>query len=205
MKLSEYTISLLSDIENRISPEAEDEFVLDWKRFWQGECKDVVFAPRRKITSLSKVEIKKININDAISDYELMLDMQLAGISKSLSTGIGALAMRANYGTGIMSSLFGAEIFVMPREQDTLPTTRSFGDSDKIKEIISRGVPSNYNGFGRNVFEFGEMCREIFRKYPKIQKYVYMYHPDTQGPLDIAELLCYEVDGTYYAASAGYL
>ena len=29
----------------------------------------------------------------------------------------------------------------------------------------------------------------MFKDYPKISKYVTMYHPDTQGPLDICELL----------------
>ena len=39
------------------------------------------------------------------------------------------------------------------------------------------------------MFNFGEICAQLFAKYPKIQKYVKVYHPDTQGPLDIAELL----------------
>jgi hypothetical protein len=37
--------------------------------------------------------------------------------------------------------------------------------------------------------EFGEICAEVFEKYPKIKKYVKVYHPDLQGPLDICELL----------------
>lgn len=189
MKLSEYTLSLLDDIERRISPETEDDYVRKWQDFYQGKCEEAIFVPRRKTTSVSSVAIKDININDAIDDYELMLDTQLAGISKALSSGKGALSMRANYGTGIMTSLFGAEIFVMPRSQNTLPTTRSFNDTDKISAVLESGIPSFEAGFGKKVFEFGEMCREIFEKYPKISKYVYMYHPDTQGPLDIAELL----------------
>ena len=189
MKLSEYTINLLNDIENRISPDVEDDYIREWHNFWAGKCDEVIFAPNRRSKSPSSVALKDININDALSDYELMLDMQLAGITKALASGKGPLTMRANYGTGIMTSLFGAEIFVMPRSQNTLPTTRSFNNTDKIQSVIESGIPSLDTGFGKNVFEFGEMCLEIFEKYPKISKYVYMYHPDTQGPLDITELL----------------
>lgn len=189
MKLSENTVRLLNDIENRISPETEEDYILKWKDFWAGKCDDVIFAPHRKSVSAPTVALIDININDALADYDLMLYTQLVGVSKALSSGKGALSVRANYGTGILTSLFGADIFVMPRSQNTLPTTRSFNDTDKIHGVLEKGIPSFDMGFGKNVFEFGEMCREVFERYPKISKYVYMYHPDTQGPLDIAELL----------------
>ena len=35
----------------------------------------------------------------------------------------------------------------------------------------------------------GAVFREVFSHYPKIRKYVTVYHPDTQGPLDLCELL----------------
>ena len=189
MNLSEYTSALLSDIEGRIVPEVEDDYIDQWNRFWRGSSDDIIFSPMRKNVSESGIEIKNIHINDALNDYELMLDMQLANVSNELKRGKNALSIRANYGTGIITSLFGAKIFEMPRSQNTLPTTRSFNDSDIIREIVGRGVPSIHKGFGKKVFEFGEICLEVFKNYPKISKYVYMYHPDTQGPLDIAELL----------------
>lgn len=189
MKLSAYTLSLLADIEKRINPEAEEDFLAQWRRFWNGEVDGVIFTPKRKVLSQPSVEVMPININDAIGDYDLMLASQLGRVSEALASGSRALTVRANYGTGILSSLFGAEIFTMPREQNTLPTTRPLGDSDKMRALLDGGIPSLTSAFGRNVFEFGEMYLEICKNYPKIAKYVYMYHPDTQGPLDIAELL----------------
>ena len=189
MQLSAYTKALLDDIERRISPEVEDEFIGQWEKFWAGEHSDIIFSPKRKAVSVPAVEVKEILINDALTDYELMLDSELVRVSRALETGVGALAIRANYGTGIIPSLFGAKIFTMPREQNTLPTAVPFGDEDEIRRIIDGGVPTFDRGFGKNVFEYGEMCREIFKNYPKIAKYVFVYHPDTQGPLDIAELL----------------
>ena len=189
MELSAYTRDLLDDIERRISPEVEDDFVKQWETFWSGECGDVIFSPKRKEISAPGVSIRDININDALVDYDLMLASELARVSKALETGEGALAIRANYGTGIIPSLFGAKIFTMPREKNTLPTAIPFGDEDEIRRIIDGGVPSFDVGLGKNVFEFGEMCKKLFKSYPKIEKYVYVYHPDTQGPMDITELL----------------
>jgi len=39
------------------------------------------------------------------------------------------------------------------------------------------------------VLEMGQRFMEIARQYPKIGKYVFIYHPDLQGPMDICEVL----------------
>ena len=189
MIITDYTKRLLEDIEKRIDPAVENDFRQQWKNFWVNNCTDVFFVPKRNIVTRPGIEVKRININDALEDYELMLDMQLAMVSDQLGSSASALGMRANYGTGIMTSLFGAEIFKMSREMDTLPTTRSFNDSSSIRKILNNGIPDLSRGFGQHVFAFGEMCREILQDYPMISQYVQMYHPDTQGPLDVAELL----------------
>ena len=188
MILSDYTCSLLDDIENRINPEAEEDYLAQWKCFWNDEFQEPVFSPKRKNAAAPKIRLKNVHINDALHDFDLMLAYELEGVSKKLA-GNEPLSIRANYGTGIMTSLFGAPIFEMPREMNTLPTTRSFNDSDKIREILDGGMPDLFGGFGGDVLRFGEYCSQIFEKYPKIKKYVKIYHPDTQGPLDIAELL----------------
>ena len=189
MKLSTYTSALLADIEKRIVPEVEDDFLLQWENFWNGNTKEIIFNPKRKVTSKPEIEIRKININDAIEDYDLMLASQMHKVNDALVSGRGALAIRSNYGTGIMSSLFGAKVFVMPREQNTLPTTMPFESLDDVKKALDRGIPDIKGALGEKVFNFGEFCKEVFKDYPKIEKYVQVYHPDTQGPLDIAELL----------------
>lgn len=188
ISLSDYTKSLLEDIENRIDPETEDDYFNQWMNFWYGDCKDNIFTPKRKKLSTPSILVKRIPVNDTLGSLEMMLCQQLDIVSRCLGSPTSALAVRANYGTGIMSSLFGAEIFVMPESTNTLPTTRAFNDSDKIRELVSKGVPDIKGGFGEKVFAFGEMCLEIFKNYPKISKYVFMYHPDCQGPLDVAEL-----------------
>ena len=189
LSLRPETIVLLNDIEARINPETEEDLAAQWKAFLYGESKEDIFHPCRKKTSLPGVPIPNININDALSDVETMLVHQLAGVSHALKTEALNLAVRANYGTGILSSLFGAEIFEMPREMNTLPTTKPFNDTDAIRTLAENGMPDLENGFGTRVFAFGRLWQAVCAEYPKIAKYVSIYHPDLQGPLDICELM----------------
>lgn len=190
IKLSRETLALLEDIEARIDPEVEDDYIDQWRDFLYDGFDGDVFEPARRKCSAPTVDIPRIdNINDALEGYDSMLRHQLAGVFDALSRKKGNLCVRANYGTGILSSLFGAEIFIMPRDMNTLPTTRAFNDTELIRAKVDAGMPDLCDGFGKNVFEFGEICAEVFEKYPKIKKYVKVYHPDLQGPLDICELL----------------
>lgn len=186
---SQKTLALLADIEHRIDPEAEEDFQNQWRDFLYGRFDGEIFTPCRKKLSEPGEPLPEININDAVADYDLMLQSQLCVVSRALASETGVLCLRANYGTGILSSVFGAEIFIMPYENNILPTTRALNDTEKIREIVERGMPDLETGFGKKVFEMGEIFFDVLSKYPKISKYVSVYHPDLQGPLDIAELL----------------
>jgi len=189
VKLSKETISLLEYIESRLDPAVEDDFSAQWDAFLFDRFDGEIFTPNRKKVKLIDIKLPDIHINDAIQNIDLMLQAQLSDVIRALSSHTKNLCIRSNYGTGILSSLFGAEIYIMPREMKTLPTTRAFNDTEKIRSLADKGIPSLTNGLGKNVFEFGELCAEAFESYPLVKKYVEVYHPDTQGPLDIAELL----------------
>ena len=187
---SKTTIAMLEDIEHRIDPEVEEDFRNQWRGFLKNEFKGDIFAPRRKKVTKPSFAYPQVHINDAIEDYDLMLQSELCALSYALSNASRTCGLwLGGYGTGTLSSVLGAEIFVVPRELNTPPTTRVVGNNDRIREIVERGVPNVENGFGKRVFECGEIFAEIFAKYPKISAYVNMFHPDLQGPLDIAELL----------------
>ena len=186
---SSKTIAMLEDIERRINPAVEDDFLDQWRDFLYDRFDGEIFTACRKEISDPSEPIPSVNINDAVADYDLMLQHQLAGVSRALASRTAPLSVRANYGTGILSSVFGAEIFVMPYENNTLPTTRAFNDTERIRKMVERGMPNLEVGFGKKVFEMGQIYKEVFANYPKIAKYVSVYHPDLQGPLDIAELL----------------
>ena len=80
------------------------------------------------------------------------------------------LCVRATYGSGILSSLFGAEIFEMPREMNTLPTTKPFNNAEVIRELVQKGMPDLENGFGARVWAFAALWQDVCRAYPKIAK-----------------------------------
>ncbi len=187
-ELSRETRLLLENIENKIDPQVEDDYLAQWDQFVHGKYNGDIFLANRSKKNNKKYETQQLNINDALIDYETMLVHQMTDVYNSLASD-NFLTVRTNYGTGIMSSLFGAEVFTMPRELNTLPTTKPMGDLDKMEELLQKGIPNLMNGLGRNVFEMGEYFLEVFEQYPKIKKYVSVYHPDTQGPLDILELL----------------
>ncbi len=189
IQLSKKTIDMLEDLERRIDPEVEDDFQGQWRDFLYDKFDGEIFIPARKKTTTPSLTYPKININDAVSDYELMLQDQLSIVSNALTGKTQSTCIRTNYGTGILSSLFGAEIFIMPYEMNTLPTTRAFNDTEKIRAMVEAGMPNLENGFGKKVFECGELYAEVLAKYPKLAKYIDVYHPDLQGPLDICELL----------------
>ena len=188
MKLSNTTIALLEDIESRLDTDVEKDFENQWRDFLFDRFDGEIFVPERKKLSAPTVELEPVHINDAVEDYELMLRKEMIGVARALGSKTGNIAIRANYGTGILSSVFGGEIFMMPRENNTLPTTRATTE-ENIRKIVEKGAPNLRTGFGRKVFEFAEFLGEALAPYPKIREYVRVYHPDLQGPLDICELL----------------
>ena len=188
-QLSSQTIALLEDIERRIRPETEEALDASWLAFLRGEFEGEIFHPGRDVLTPPGTELRPININDALTDYDTMVASEMQGVSRALASGGGNLAVRTNYGSAILASLFGAEIFEMPRSANTLPTVRSFNDTERIRKMVEAGPPDLSAGFGERVFRCGELFREIQEKYPKIGRHVSVYHPDLQGPLDICELL----------------
>ena len=189
-KPSKMTVAMLEDIERRLDPEVEEDFCEQWRGFLKDEFDGDIFCPRRKKTTSPSFTYPTVFINDALDDYDLMLQYELCNLSYTLTNASRTAGVWVGgYGTGTLSSVFGADIFVVPREMNTPPITRAVGSDDRIREIIDRGIPNIENGFGRRVFECGEYFAEVFSKYPKISAHVNMFHPDLQGPLDIAELL----------------
>ena len=193
--VKEKLTALLNDTERRIDPQTEDDFLRQWHDFLYDGFNGIIFAARRKAFSPPGVTVERVMINDALEDPELMLYSQLAGVSAALDPKSASrpaspnLSIRANYGTGILSSLFGAQLFMMPYESNTLPTTKQLRGEDAMREMLDRGMPDLRSGLGQKVLDFGEYAAETFARYPKISEYVTVYHPDLQGPVDICELL----------------
>ncbi len=181
----------LEDLERRIEPQVEDSLFEQWKVFAGGGFNEPIFSPRRPAPIPPLVEWPHVLVNDALADFEVMAMQQLEGCSKVLAEGGGALlAARCNYGTAILPSLFGGELFLMDREIDTLPACRPLpGGSDAIKRLLDWGVPDLNAGQGAAVFGMGQYYKELLKGYPMLSEHVHIYHPDLQGPMNVCEML----------------
>lgn len=180
----------MRDLEERIEPEVEDRLLADWYGFMDGRTRTDLFTPARRRATPPRVEWPTIGVNDYIDRYDLMLLNQLTSCSIVHGKGGGGLLMaRSNYGTSIVPSLFGVELFMMDPKLNTLPTSLPLHDKEKIRELVRRGVPDIRGGLGRKVFEFAEYYMETVKAYPRIRRYVPLYHPDLQGTMDVCEVV----------------
>lgn len=181
----------IQDLERRIYPDAEEVLFEKWRAFADGQFSGDIFSPRRAQPAPPTVEWPHVLINDALADFEAMALQQLEPCSKALAEGSGALlAVRCNYGTAILPSLFGAELFLMDKELDTLPACQPLdGGVEAVKRLLDRGVLDGNAGQCEVVFGMGQYYRELFKAYPKLSRYVYIYHPDLQGPMNVCEML----------------
>ena len=183
----------LDDLENRIDPAIEADLLAQWRRFLTEGDADQVFSPKRTPAVPAKIEYPPIMVNDAINDptFKSMLLGQILGVNSLISSKSGEVpAIRANYGCNIIPSLFGCKIHMMEKELNTLPGALPLSGGEKmLKERLSCGVPDIFAGQGKQVFDCVEYYIESLRDYPKLKKYCHIYHPDTQGVLDIAEVI----------------
>ncbi len=181
----------LDELENRIDLQVENDLFDQWRMFLGKKCPTPIFRPERQRAAAPQIEWPKILVNDAVKNLELMLLREMAQNSAVIADGHGQLLnARCNYGTGIMPSLFGAELFFLDDQHDTLPTTHPLADgTDGIRRLLDAGVPDLNNGWGAKVFETAAYYRDTLKDYPKLSSTVYIYHPDLQGPADIAEMI----------------
>ncbi len=180
----------LDDLEARIDPQEEDALLAAWRDFAEDRFHGPIFSPRRSRPAPPAVPWPKVPINAALEDFDLMALQQFGQCSVQLAEASGAvLNVRANYGTSIVPLLFGVKPFVMDAELETLPTSQPLNDVAAICRLVAAGVPDLTAGYGARVMEMGRRYAEIARQYPKIGKYVFIYHPDLQGPMDICEVV----------------
>ncbi len=181
----------LEDIEQRINEQEEQAIYDAWLSFVHGTNKQAPFCPPARTPNRGTMEWKRVNVNDALVDEDLMILSQLERCHILLSNPSSTqMVMRANYGVGNISRMFGAKPFVMPYHTNTLPNVYPIeGGADGIRRLLDEKEPDINAGNNAHIWSIGERFAEIRRKYPKIGKYVRIDQPDGQGPLDNCELL----------------
>ncbi len=181
----------LDDLESRIDGAAEEQLAQEWTAFLDGAFHGDLFSPRRPPGSPPAVEWPSVRINQALAEPRQMLLQQLGGCSNVLANGTGhLLSVRCNYGSSILPSLFGVDLFVMDDEYNTLPTSRPVaGGIDGIRRLLDRGMPDLNQGLGSRVLEMGRFFLDAMADYPKMSRHVHVFHPDLQGPMDVCEVI----------------
>lgn len=94
--------------------------------------------------------------------------------------------IRANFGTGVIASLFGA-----PVEQvaDNPPWIRHDGGNDTTLETVLDHDPLDFtNDWCSQVLETYRFYQAVLSEYPELQRLVRVVLPDLQGPFDNLEL-----------------
>ncbi len=181
----------LEDLESRLDKDQETAHITAWREFLDGDIAgDKPFVPPARRPAPPTIDWPDVHINDAQDDPEQMLLSQFRGVSDILAQGWNtALSVRCNYGVGILASQCGCNIVQMDREQGNLPTSIPLGSRDAIRRLLDHGIPVPTAGLGAHVFDTAERFLDVFQRYPKIGRWVHLYHPDTQGPIDNAELV----------------
>jgi hypothetical protein len=194
----------LADLERRIDPDEEARIHGAWIDFLEGRLEGRLapgepFVPPARVPNPPKERWPRIHINDALADIDTMVLHQLSLVSDVLASGGSSiLNVRTNYGVSIMTSQLGCEVVTMARKQGNLPTTKPLGGFgplpagrervDEIRAALDRGVPDLRAGQGGDVFDCGERFAELLSGSETLDRWILLYHPDAQGPVDNAEL-----------------
>jgi hypothetical protein len=125
--------------------------------------------------------------NDTFVDREKMLLAQLRQPFLHAQThDYYPLAIRANYGTVILPSIFGAGYQLT---ETSLPWAHHLPDRAAIRKLIDADIPDAESGLGEACFATAHYYREMLAPYPNLSRQTAIYHPDLQGPFDVAHLL----------------
>jgi len=184
----------LADLDARLDPAQEQANGEAWRSFLDneldGELKQGIFTPPPRKPAPPKTAWPNVHTNDAHEDPELMLLSQFGAVSDKLAAGsTAALGVRCNYGVGITASQFCCKIVLMPREQGDLPAPLPLGGAEAVRRALDAGVPDVRAGLGAAVLDTAEMFLDAMRRYENVGRWVSLYHPDAQGPIDTAEVV----------------
>jgi hypothetical protein len=93
--------------------------------------------------------------------------------------------IRANYGTGIIASLFGSEVVSF---EHSLPTALPV-PPERRRRLLENGIPDLHAGILSRAMETVAFFRDALRPYPKLSQVVGSTLLDIQGPFDNATLI----------------
>jgi hypothetical protein len=91
--------------------------------------------------------------------------------------------IRANYGVGVIPSLFGCESV---QKDNELPWVKKVESIEAVKKILSKGIPDFNSSLLRKVNEAQEYFKYKLGQYPNLKKCIHIGLPDVLGPFNLA-------------------
>lgn len=184
MKLQE----LLVYLEERIDPEHQsraEQLHIDAMDF-----KPVSHLPISIVYPRDE-RIVPFTYTDSVMDMEKMMFNELAGLSTNVLNAVEIkdeypLQIRANYGIGVICSLFGLESVI---KYDNMPWITPLDSIDDLRLIVDHGMPKLDAALGQKVRQCCEFYRETLARYENCSRWIHITQPDLQGPFDILHLM----------------
>jgi hypothetical protein len=126
------------------------------------------------------------NFEEIFHDQEKMLLHELRQVYLGAKLQDDRLyGIRANYGTGIIASMFGCPTHTF---KDSLPIGTAI-PLENINKILTNGVPDKNSGLMCKVWDTVAYFREMLRPYPKLSQAIGSQCFDIQGPFDNASII----------------
>jgi len=120
-------------------------------------------------------------------DKEKMLLDELLPIYEGVLAGDDRTkVIRANYGVGILPSVFGLEII---QKDDEMPWVKPVSSIEEVKKIVKRGVPEIKSGLIEKVNETNEYYKEKISHYPNLKDTIHIGLPDPLGIFNLAGVI----------------
>lgn len=94
--------------------------------------------------------------------------------------------IRANFGTGVIASVFDAKI---EQVEDNPPWTRPYESLDAFQQVFDCDPLDFSRGWCPRVIDRYQFYHAALAGYPRLRQAVRRVIPDLQGPMDTAELL----------------
>lgn len=131
---------------------------------------------------------------EEFDDPEKMLVNELLcafGMSAALNADVGAdlpLAVRANFGTVLIASMFGAPV---EQRADNPPwIAHRDGETIRLEQVLAVDPEDMAQGWIPRVATTMQAYHELLAPFPKLKQQVTITLPDLQGPFDNLELIC---------------
>ncbi len=96
------------------------------------------------------------------------------------------LSIRANYGTVLVASMFGARV---EQVEDNPPWVRSFKSLEEFHASLESDPDDIYKGWIPKVFDLYTFYHQVLSDYSNLKDCLNITLPDLQGPIDTLELL----------------